>query len=153
MSLPKIAALLVAGALSATGAVHAASAANDPVSDSDLQVALVGSWVIPPDSSNEALVIASRQVFHGDGTTQLFIYPTFECRTPAAEIEGRWWIKDGVLLTQITGTTDPRLIPVGEIQEVVIVAVDEDKVVFHADDQLYVRAKSDRCYPPGSHRT
>ncbi len=147
MSLPKIAALVLAGAL---GSFNAGA---ETTSDSELQVALVGSWVIPPDTNNEALLIASRQVFNGDGTTQLFIYPTFECRTPAAAIEGRWWIKDGVLLTQITGTTDPRLIPVGEIQEVLIVAVDADQVVFHADDQFYVRAKSDRCFPPGSHRT
>ena len=146
MSLPKIAALLFAGLMTA------ANAYADVSTDKELQVALVGSWVTPPDGT-EALVIASRQVFNDDGTTQLFIYPTFECRTPAAAIEGRWWIEDGVLSTEITRTTDPRLIPVGEIQKVVIVAVDEGKIVFHADDQLYVREKSETCFPPGAHRT
>ena len=147
MSVSRIAAWLVAGMLSA-GIANA-----DPNSDSELKVALVGSWVTPPDSGVEAALIASRQVFNHDGTTQLFIYPTFECRTPAAAIEGRWWIENGVLSTQITRTTDPRLIPVGQIQQVDIVALDGTTIVFHADDQLYVREKSETCYPPGAHRT
>jgi hypothetical protein len=124
----------------------------DSISDRDLQLALVGSWVTPPDSGPEVM-FPSRQVFNGDGTTQVFIYTTAECRVPAALIEGRWWIKNKVLSTEVTGTTDPRLIPIGEVQRVLIVAVEQDKVVFNADDQLHVREKSDKCFPPGAHRT
>lgn len=130
-----------------------APVAAQGIGDSELKVAIVGTWVAPPDNDNDALPIASRQVFNGDGTTQLYIYPTFECRTPAAAIEGRWWIDDGVLVTQITHTTDSRLVPVGEVQKVVIVAIDERQIVFEDDGRSYVRAKSDRCFPPGSHRT
>jgi hypothetical protein len=72
---------------------------------------------------------------------------------PAAAIEGRWSINKGVLSTQITRTTDPRLIEIGQVQQVVIVEVEADRVVFDADDQLFVRQKSDTCFPPGAHRT
>jgi len=113
--------------------------------------ALVGSWVTPPDSGADP--IPSRQIFHDDGTTLLFIYATAECRVPAAAIEGTWTVHEGVLSTRITGTTDPRLIPIGQIQSVVIVALDEGRIVFDADDQLFVREKSETCYPPGSRRT
>ena len=72
---------------------------------------------------------------------------------PAAAIEGRWTVRDGILSTQVTGTTDPRLISIGQIQQVVIVELEAGRVVFDADDQLFVREKSETCYPPGSHRT
>jgi len=124
----------------------------DSVLDRNLQTALVGSWVTPPDSGSPEVMFPSRQVFNQDGTTQVFIYTTAECRVPAALIEGRWWVKDKVLSTEVTGTSDPRLIPVGEVQRVLIVAVEQDQVVFDADDQLHVRAKSDKCFPPGAHR-
>jgi hypothetical protein len=145
MALHRIAALLLSGILFAANAFAA------QVSDNELKLALVGSWVTPPDSGGDP--IPSRQIFHDDGTTLLFIYATAECRVPAAAIEGRWTVHDGVLSTQITGTTDPRLISIGQIQSVVIVALDEGRVVFDADDQLFVREKSETCYPPGSQRT
>ena len=145
MALHKIAVLLLSGLLFAANAFAA------QVSDNELNLALVGSWVTPPDGGSDP--IPSRQIFHDDGTTMLFIYATAECRVPAAAIEGRWTVRDGVLSTQITGTTDPRLISIGQIQQVVIVALDEGRVVFDADDQLFVREKSETCYPPGSHRT
>ena len=147
MSLPKIAGLLLLGVLSAT------AWSAGPVSDDELKVALVGSWVTPPDSGTDLFQIPSRQIFQDDGTTLLFIYATPECRVPAAAIEGRWSVHDGVLSTRITGTTDPRLIDVGQVQQVVIVAVENDRVVFDADDQLFVREKSETCFPPGAHRT
>jgi hypothetical protein len=146
MSLAKLAGLLLMASLSA-GAWSAG-----PASDDDLKVALVGSWVAPPDAG-DAFQIPSRQIFHDDGTTLLFIYATAECRVPAAAIEGRWTVQDGVLSTRITGTTDPRLVDIGQVQQVVIVAVENDRVVFDADDQLFVREKSDTCFPPGAHRT
>ena len=145
MALHRIAALLLSGLL------FAANAFADQVSDNDLKLALVGSWVTPPDGGADP--IPSRQIFHDDGTTLLFIYATAECRVPAAAIEGRWTVQDGILSTQVTGTTDPRLISIGQIQQVVIVELEAGRVVFDADDQLFVREKSETCYPPGSHRT
>jgi hypothetical protein len=123
------------------------------VSDEELKVALIGSWVTPPDTANAASLIPSRQVFLDDGTTMLFIYTNAECRVPAAAIEGRWSIHNGVLSTQITRTTDPRLIDIGQVQQVLIVEVGAGRVVFDADDELFVREKSETCFPPGAHRT
>ncbi len=133
--------------------MSAAAWCAGPVSDDELKVALIGSWVAPPDSGIDAFPIPSRQIFHDDGTTLLFIYTTAECRVPAAAIEGRWSVHDGVLSTQVTRTTDPRLIEVGQVQQVVIVAVEESRVVFDSDDQLFVREKSETCFPPGAQRT
>jgi hypothetical protein len=146
MSIPKIAQILF------LSIACAATALAGELSDNELKIALVGSWVTPPDSGGEVF-LASRQVFLDDGTTQLFIYPTAECRVPIAAIEGRWTVQDSVLSTQVTGTTDPRLISVGQIQQVTIVTIEQDRVVFDADDQLFVREKSETCYPPGAHRT
>lgn len=124
-----------------------------PVSDSELGAALVGSWVMPPDSGGNLLIAPSRQIFNQDGSTQVFLYLTAECRVPAALIEGRWWIKDGVLSTEVTKTTDPRLIPIGEVHRVLIVTVANHQAVFQADNQLHMREKSETCFPPGAHRT
>ena len=150
MSLSKIAGLLLG--LLLMGSLSTAAWSAGPASDDELKVALVGSWVAPPDSGDD-FQIPSRQIFHHDGTTLLFIYATAECRVPAAAIEGRWSVHNGVLSTRITGTTDPRLVDIGQVQQVVIVAVENDRVVFDADDQLFVREKSDTCFPPGAHRT
>jgi hypothetical protein len=147
MSFPKIAATLLLSGLSMT------ACSAGPVSDDELKVALIGSWVTPPDSGSAQSLIPSRQVFLDDGTTTLFIYTNAECRVPAASIEGRWSIHNGVLSTQITRTTDPRLIEIGQVQQVVIVEVEAGRVVFDADDELFVREKSDTCFPPGAHRT
>jgi hypothetical protein len=147
MSFSKIAATLLLSGLSIT------ACSAGPVSDDELKVALIGSWVTPPDSGSAASLIPSRQVFLDDGTTTLFIYTNAECRVPAAAIEGRWSIHNGVLSTQITRTTDPRLIEIGQVQQVVIVEVEAGRVVFDADDELFVREKSDTCFPPGAHRT
>lgn len=147
MSLQKI-----IGMLLLSFAFTAASFAG-PVSDNELKLALIGSWVTPPDSGEGMFPIPSRQIFHDDGTTSLFIYTSAECRVPAAAIEGKWSVQNGVLSTQVTATTDPRLISIGQVQQVVIVAVEQDRVVFNADDQLFVREKSETCFPPGAHRT
>ncbi|MDB5812349.1 MAG: hypothetical protein JWN94_4471 [Betaproteobacteria bacterium] len=148
MASPKIFTVLLSGLL-ISGAALA-----DQADDGALQQRLVGSWVLPPDAETDALRIPSRQVFNRDGTTQLYLYTTPECRSPAAAaIEGRWSIENSVLTTQITAVSDSRLIPVGEVQKVVIVALEDDKVVFHADDKLFVREKSETCFPPDAHRT
>lgn len=146
MGFSKIAGLTLLGMVCSAGALAAT------VSDTDLKTALVGSWVTPPDGNADKSLIPSRQIFHDDGTTLLFIYATAECRIPAAAIEGRWTVKDGVLSTRVTGTTDPRLIAIGQIQTVVIVSVEPDRVVFDADDELFVREKSETCYPAGARR-
>lgn len=135
-----------------SGMVFSAGALAGSVSDTELKTALIGSWVTPPDGNADKVPVPSRQIFQDDGTTQLFIYATAECRIPAAAIEGRWTIKDGVLSTQVTGTTDPRLIAIGQIQKVVIVSVEQDRVVFDADNELFVREKSETCYPAGARR-
>ena len=147
MSLSKIAGMLLVSVMSA------AAWSAGPVSDEELKIALIGTWVTPPDSGTDQFPIPSRQIFQDDGTTLLFIYATAECSVPAAAIEGRWSVHDGVLSTQITRTTDPLLIDVGQVQKVVIVAVEEGRLVFDADNQLFVREKSDTCFPPGAHRT
>src|SRR4051812_49174720 len=111
MTLPKICAALI------SGIVLSGTALADQFADGALQQGLVGTWVLPPDTDTDAVRIPSRQVFNRDGTTQLYLYATPECRSPAAAaIEGRWWIENGVLSTQITGASDPRLIPIGEVQ-------------------------------------
>ncbi|MEO7729137.1 MAG: hypothetical protein ABIS45_17945 [Burkholderiales bacterium] len=146
MSIPQLAGLFLLSML------LAANAFGEPVSDIDLKVALVGSWVNPPDSGAN-LLLPARQIFHVDGTTLVYIYATPECREPAAAIEGRWSVVNGVLITQVTRTSHPGLIAVGQIDTVNIVEVDPNRVVLDADDKLFVREKSDTCYPPDAHRT
>lgn len=146
MSYAKIVAAVLFSALFAVNSFGAT------LTDKELKTALVGSWVNPPDSDSD-LVLPARQIFHHDGTTLLYVYATPECRVPAAAFEGRWSVVDGMLITQITRSSHPHLVAVGHIEQVAIVALEPDRVVLNADDEVYVRDKSDTCYPPHAHRT
>jgi hypothetical protein len=146
MSLSKL--IAVAVLLCAWGG---ANAIGGEISDNDLKTALVGTWVNPPDS--DAAYLPARQVFHRDGTTSVYIYATAECLEPAAIFEGRWSVVDGMLITQITRSSHPDLVAVGQVERVTILALESDRVVINAADAVYVREKSDTCYPPDAHRT
>ncbi len=147
MSIPKLMSSFLGLSMLCAGGAGAV-----PNSDSEIQAALVGSWVNPVDSGADAMLPA-RQIFNGDGTTHVYIYASPDCLEPAAAIEGRWVVVNGVLITQVTSTSDPRLIAVGQIDVVNIVDVDLNRVVLDADDKLFVREKSDTCYPLDAHRT
>lgn len=131
-------------------ALAASNACGGTPSDNELKIALVGSWVNPPDTE---LVLPARQIFHHDGTTLLYIYATAECREPAARFEGRWAVVDGMLITQITRSSHPQLVAVGQIDQVAIVTLEQGRMVLNSDDEVYVRERSETCYPPNAHRT
>src|SRR3990172_13078104 len=76
------------------------------VSDEDIRLVLIGSWVNAPGQSKQ-LSIPARQIFRDNGTTTLYIYPTLECRDPAAYFEGNWAVIGGMLMTLITWSTHP----------------------------------------------
>jgi len=122
------------------------------VSDEEIRLALIGSWVNPPGQSKQ-LSIPARQIFRDNGTTTLYIYPTLECRDPAAYFEGNWAVVGGMLITLITGTTHPALVPIGTIEQLAVLAVEPNRIVFEADDEVYVRYKSETCYAADARRT
>jgi len=47
---------------------------------------------------------------------------------------------------QITASTLPAVVPIGLIEQIEIVAPDSNRIVLKADDDLYVREKSETCY-------
>ena len=104
----------------------------------------------PPDTE---IVLPARQIFQDDGTTFVYIYATAECREPAAAFEGRWSVVDGMLITMITRSSHPQLVAVGQIDQVTIVALEPGRMVLNADDEVYVREKSETCYPLNAQRT
>jgi hypothetical protein len=122
-------------------------------SDDDLRAVLIGSWVSPPDSATDENTIPARQVFHEDGTTTLYIYDSPECRIPTAEFQAKWAVVNGMLITQVTGSSHPALVPPGQVEQVAIVDAAPDRIVLNSDGTLFVREKSEICYAPGAHRT
>ena len=122
------------------------------VSDEDIRLVLIGSWVNAPGQSKQ-LSIPARQIFRDNGTTTLYIYPTSECRDPAAYFEGNWAVIGGMLITRITGSTHPALVPIGTIEQLEVLAVAPNRIVLEADDEVYVRDKSETCYAENARRT
>src|SRR5262245_22293839 len=122
------------------------------ISDDDIRVAMIGSWVNPPQQSSQ-ITIPARQVFRDNGTTTLYIYSSLDCREPMAYFEGNWTVRDGMLITQITRSTHPNLVPVGTVEQVTVLAVDLNHLLLEADDEVYERDKSETCHAAGSRRT
>ena len=145
--------LLKVASLALLGLLLPGTASAAVVSDEDIRTVLIGSWVNPPANEIKIPSLPARQIFHDNGTTSVYVYPTYECREPAAYFEATWAVVDGILITQITGTTHPALVPLGQIEQVLVVAVDANRIVLQAEDIVYVRDKSDTCYAPNVRKT
>jgi hypothetical protein len=108
--------------------------------DTVLKQQVVGSWVLVPDSADQA-PLAAREVFNADGRHITYFYDGPDCANVIREIDATWTVEHGVLISRIAtaagaGTSQDRILSVGD-RELVLRSLD--------DGGTYVRQRSNGC--------
>jgi len=112
-----------------------------PPPDAEVSRLLVGSWVVP----REQYTATSKDggfTFISDGTFSS--YGVFHVRDQdiRIEVEGKWSIKDGVLIEELTKSSQPQMAPVGTLTRDTLLAVTDKEYRFRTDrgvEHTYVR--------------
>src|SRR6185312_1474361 len=65
-------------------------------SDDQIRKSLIGSWIIAPDGSAP---LNALEVFRDDGTYTFFVYADASCKNIVHEIDVKWIVADGMLIT------------------------------------------------------
>jgi hypothetical protein len=118
-------------------------AAEKP-SDSEIRRELVGSWIVPLDSSDRTLdTDRMLEIFRPDGTYTLFYFQNSDCRTIARQTEVKWMVRDGVLIT---------VLPTGSALRDEVISIGNGKMMLHSldDGTTYARTKADTCTKAGA---
>jgi len=118
-----------------------ASAADKP-SDDAIRNALIGSWIVPRDSSDYDGT-PSREVFRSDGTYVYYLYRDRTCRQISREIIVKWNVKNGVLTS---------IVPDGRVTRDEVMKIDSRRMTLHSldDGTTYTREKSESCVDSGA---
>src|SRR6185312_4658878 len=105
-------------------------------SDDEIRQALVGSWIVPRDSSDYGGK-PGREVFRPDGTSTLYVYQDQSCTVLAQQVEVKWIAKNGVLTTILPNDRQLR-------DEIVSIGM---RMILHSldDGTTYARVKSTAC--------
>ena len=74
--------------------------AADKLSDAEISQKLIGSWIVPPDSTDyDPTTPYSLETFKPDGTYTFLIFGDPACRAITQQIQVRWMIENGVLIS------------------------------------------------------
>lgn len=105
--------------------------------DDTLTKALVGTWITPPDSPDNA-DIPAKEVFGSDGVYGMYQYGDYACTRLARVTTAKWRIDGGFLITSM---------PDGSIIKDEIISLDATKAILRSvdDGQTYSRVKSTSC--------
>jgi hypothetical protein len=119
-----------------TFGIRSAEAAQ---SDAEIARALIGSWIVPHDSS-DATEENTRSVeeFHSDGTYTVYVYADAACVTLVAKIKIGWTLKGGVLLSRT---------PDGQTLRDEVVNIGPKTMTLHSldDGSTYTRVRATTC--------
>ena len=118
--------------------------ANDKMSDDEIRRALVGSWIVPPDSSDRTEENGrSVELFRSDGTYTAYIYADRACTELAKQMEVRWFVENGVLSSALPGS--------GSVVQVMsrdeVINIQNGVMTLHSldDGSTYTRVKAKTC--------
>jgi Lipocalin-like domain len=115
-----------------------ASAADKP-SDTEIVQKLVGSWIVPPDSTDYSKQNAySIETFKPDGTYTFYVFGDAACHVITQQIQAKWTIENGVLVSTLPNG--------GKLRDEVI-SIGSGKMTLHSldDGTTYTRAKALTC--------
>ena len=104
-----------------------------PPTDAEATKLLVGNWIIPPEECTD--------VCRGGGFTfkpdnSLSFYAVFHIvdKDVRIDIQGVWRVKDGVLIEEITHSSDPRWAPIGHVTRDRLLAVTANEFRFVTEE-------------------
>jgi hypothetical protein len=93
-----------------------------PPSDADAAKLLVGTWIIPraqyPAWSKDGAF-----VFHSNGTFTSYGIFAIRGGDLRVDIQGKWRVKDGVLIEEVTKSSQPQIIRAGLVTRDILLAV------------------------------
>jgi hypothetical protein len=83
--------------------------AAERLSDAEISKKLVGSWIVPPDSTDyDPGSPYSLETFKPDGTYTLFIFGDPACQAVVRQTQVKWTIEHGVLITILPNGSELR---------------------------------------------
>jgi hypothetical protein len=121
----------------AIGTAHAAVAQSP--SDGDIKSGLVGSWIIPPDSSDFTPGMPPIvEAYTADGRVYLVRLKNGKCDASDAASSGAWSVENGVIVTKDED---------GSISRDTVVSLSADGLILHSQDDgtTYKRARGPGC--------
>ena len=116
--------------------------AADSMSGKDIGERLIGSWIVPPDSTDfnaqDGYVMES---FRPDGTYTLSVFRDANCQILVQQIPAKWTIEGHVLISTL---------PNGKKLRDEVVGIDREKLTLHSldDGTTYTRARALSCSKP-----
>lgn len=142
----------------ASAPVSAAVPATAATSDAAMSMAIVGSWIVPFESSDYRRKPA-REEYRGDGTYTLYYYDSPACEKITGQIDASWRIENGILLLQVVKASASQFVKVGQLSRDQIITLEGNTMTLHAmnDGMLdwsfsyatFLRKKAEGCYDPG----
>jgi hypothetical protein len=112
-----------------------------PPPDAEATKLLTGSWVVPA----EEYTATSKNggfTFRPDGTFSSFGVFRVHDQDMRIEVEGKWSIKDGVLIEELTKSSQPQMALVGRLTRDTLLAVTDKQYRFRTErgtEHTYVR--------------
>jgi hypothetical protein len=108
-------------------------------SDDEIRSELIGSWIVPADSTDRTpqtdLMI---ETFRSDGTYTGYIFQDSACRILVKKIEVRWNVENGVLTS---------IYESGGVDHDEVIGIEHGKMTLHnlGDGSTYTRVKAKTC--------
>jgi hypothetical protein len=113
--------------------------AAESISTKDISERIVGSWIVPPDSTDyNAHNAYSMESFKSDGTYMFYVFRDAECKVAVQEIRVKWTIEGHVLISTL---------PNGSQVRDEIINIDHDRMTLHSldDGTTYTRVRALTC--------
>jgi hypothetical protein len=111
----------------------------ESISAKDMSERIVGSWIVPPDSTDYSAHNAySMESFKSDGTYTFYVFRDAECKVAVQEIRVKWTIEGHVLISTL---------PDGNKVRDEIINIDNDRMTLHSldDGTTYTRVRALTC--------
>jgi hypothetical protein len=113
--------------------------AADRISESEINRQIIGSWIVPPDSTDYGKENAyAMETFRPDGTYTFYVFSDAACQVIAQQIQVKWTIENGVLVSTLPNG--------GKLRDEVI-SIENGKMTLHSldDGSTYTRVKALTC--------
>ena len=117
----------------------APAGAAEKMSDDQIRRELIGSWIVPFDSTDRSpQTDYTMETFRSDGTYVFYAFQDAACRIVLHQAEVKWLVENGVLVS---------ILPDGSRLRDEVVNIDNGRMTLHSLDDLttYTRAKALTC--------
>lgn len=124
--------------------VFALTAMAAPPTDTEATRLLVGSWVSGEPRAPGGTTFKADGTFTSDGTFATRNGPI------TIKVEGKWHVKDGILIEELTRSSHPNIVPVGLTTRDTLLSVTEKEYRYrteYATESGYKRAETPQKAP------